>query len=77
LDNSFKLIKENGGYVYFFFSCNASGKFAGVARMKGEVQHDKCSHSGLKTPNGQEFLRSNGFLLKMFLSENSKTSLLL
>lgn len=41
LDNAFKLTKEKGGYVYLFFSCNGSGKFAGVARMKGEVQHDK------------------------------------
>lgn len=41
LDNAFKITKEKGGNVYLFFSCNGSGKFAGVARMKGEVQADK------------------------------------
>jgi len=41
LDTAFKTTAENGGYVYLFFSCNGSGRFSGIARMKGEVQNDK------------------------------------
>jgi hypothetical protein len=41
LNNSFKLAKEKGGYVYLFFSCNGSGRFVGVARMRTEVDYNK------------------------------------
>lgn len=41
LTNSFTLTKEKGGYVYLFFSCNGSGRFVGVARMKTAVDNDK------------------------------------
>lgn len=41
LDNAFKSASEKGGNVYLFFSCNGSGKFGGVAKMKSEVQKDK------------------------------------
>lgn len=41
LTNSFKLAKEKGGNVYLFFSCNGSGRFVGVARMKTPCDFDK------------------------------------
>ena len=41
LDNAFKATSEKGGYIYLIFSCNGSGKFGGIARMKGELQNDK------------------------------------
>jgi hypothetical protein len=41
LNNAFNVTKEKGSHVYLFFSCNGSGKFQGLARMKGEVQMDK------------------------------------
>ena len=34
LTNAFHASHENGGEVYLFFSCNGSGRFVGVARMK-------------------------------------------
>lgn len=37
LDNSFRLAQEKGGHVYLFFSCNGSGRYVGLARMKTEV----------------------------------------
>lgn len=41
LTNSFSLSKDKGGYVYLFFSCNGSGRFVGVARMKTPCDNDK------------------------------------
>lgn len=41
LNNSFEQCKQKGGNVYLFFSVNGSGKFAGVAKMNGNVQEDK------------------------------------
>jgi len=34
LTNAFHASHEKGGEVYLFFSCNGSGRFVGVARMK-------------------------------------------
>ena len=34
LSNAFQLTKEKNGNVYLFFSCNGSGRYVGVARMK-------------------------------------------
>jgi hypothetical protein len=42
LSNSYKIAKEKGGHVYLFFSCNGSGRFVGVARMKNEVDYQKA-----------------------------------
>ena len=41
LTNSYKLSKEKGGSVYLFFSCNGSGRFVGVARMKTELEPER------------------------------------
>ena len=41
LTNSFTLSKEKGGSVYLFFSCNGSGRFVGVARMKTPCDNTK------------------------------------
>ena len=41
MDNSFKKTKEIGAETYLFFSTNASGKFSGMARIKGDLQDDK------------------------------------
>ena len=41
LTNSFNLAKEKGGSVYLFFSCNGSGRFVGVARMKTPCDNEK------------------------------------
>lgn len=41
LNSAFKLTKENGGNVYLFFSCNGSGRYIGLARMKNEVNETK------------------------------------
>ncbi|MCQ2819047.1 MAG: YTH domain-containing protein [archaeon] len=41
LNNSFKLTKEKNANVYLFFSCNGSGRFIGVARMKSPVDPEK------------------------------------
>jgi len=41
LNNAFKLTKDNGGAVYLFFSCNGSGRYIGLAKMKGEVDEEK------------------------------------
>lgn len=41
LTNSFNLTKEKNGHVYLFFSCNGSGRFVGVARMKTPCDNDK------------------------------------
>ena len=34
LSNAFQITKEKNGNVYLFFSCNGSGRYAGIARMK-------------------------------------------
>ena len=34
LSNAFQIKKEKNGSVYLFFSCNGSGRYAGIARMK-------------------------------------------
>ena len=41
LTNSFNLAKGKGGNVYLFFSCNGSGRFVGVARMKTQCDNEK------------------------------------
>jgi hypothetical protein len=41
LSNSYNLAAERGGEVYLFFSCNGSGRFVGVARMKSDVDYNK------------------------------------
>jgi hypothetical protein len=41
LSTAYKMAQEKGGYVYLFFSCNGSGRFVGVARMKNDVEYDK------------------------------------
>ena len=41
LTNSFNLAKEKNGSVYLFFSCNGSGRFVGVARMKSPCDNEK------------------------------------
>jgi hypothetical protein len=41
LNNAFKLAQENGGSVYLFYSCNGSGRFVGLARMKTEVNFEQ------------------------------------
>ena len=34
LSNAFRLAKEKNGDVYLFYSCNGSGRYVGIARMK-------------------------------------------
>ncbi len=34
LNNAFNITKEKNGNVYLFFSCNGSGRYVGIARMK-------------------------------------------
>ena len=34
LSNAFQISKEKNGNVYLFFSCNGSGRYVGIARMK-------------------------------------------
>jgi len=34
LSNAFQMTKEKNGTVFLFFSCNGSGRYCGVARMK-------------------------------------------
>ena len=41
LTNSYKLTKEKGGNVYLFFSCNGSGRYVGVAKMKSPCDDSK------------------------------------
>jgi hypothetical protein len=41
LNNAYLKAKELGSEVYLFFSTNGSGRFVGVARMKGEVDYNK------------------------------------
>jgi len=41
LNNAYKMTNERGGHVYLFFSCNGSGRYVGLARMKSEVNENK------------------------------------
>ncbi len=41
LSNAFNIAKEKNGSVYLYFSCNGSGKYAGVARMKTPCDENK------------------------------------
>ena len=41
LNNAYKVAKESKSEVFLFFSCNGSGRFVGVARMKTEVEYNK------------------------------------
>ncbi len=41
LSNAFNMTKEKGGSVYLFFSCNGSGRYVGVARMKSACDYSK------------------------------------
>ena len=51
LSNAFKITEENKGNVYLFFSCNGSGRYAGVARMKTPCDENKTF--GLWTQDGK------------------------
>ena len=41
LSNAFNITKEKNGSVYLFFSCNGSGRYAGIARMKTPCDETK------------------------------------
>ena len=41
LKNAFNITKEKNGNVYLFFSCNGSGRFCGVAKMKTDIDENK------------------------------------
>ena len=41
LSNAFEATKEKGSFVYLFFSCNGSGNFIGVAKMKSPCDFKK------------------------------------
>lgn len=41
MNDAFKEASQSGGSVYLFFSCNGSGRFLGIAKMKKEVEEDK------------------------------------
>ena len=41
LNNSYKLTKEKKGNVYLFFSCNGSGRYVGLAKMKSVFDENK------------------------------------
>ena len=41
LSNAFNMTKEKGGNVYLFFSCNGSGRYVGVAKMKSACDENK------------------------------------
>jgi len=41
LSNAFNSTKEKGSFVYLFFSCNGSGNFIGVAKMKSPCDFKK------------------------------------
>jgi hypothetical protein len=41
LNDAYQSASQAGGYVYLFFSCNGSGRFLGLARMKKEVEAEK------------------------------------
>ena len=41
LSNAFQMTKEKNGNVYLFFSCNGSGRYVGVARMKTSCDENR------------------------------------
>ena len=41
LNNAFNITKEKNGNVYLFFSCNGSGRYVGVARMKTSCDENR------------------------------------
>jgi hypothetical protein len=41
LSNAFNITKEKNGNVYLFFSCNGSGRYCGIARMKTPCDETK------------------------------------
>ena len=41
LSNAFNITKEKGGQVFLFFSCNGSGRYVGVAKMKSDCDYNK------------------------------------
>ena len=51
LSNAFRITDEKKGEVYLFFSCNGSGRYAGVARMKTPCDENKTF--GLWTQDGK------------------------
>ena len=51
LSNAFRIAEEGKGNVYLFFSCNGSGRYAGVAKMKTIC--DKNKSFGLWTQDGK------------------------
>jgi len=51
LSNAFRITEENKGNVYLFFSCNGSGRYQGVARMKTPC--DETKTFGLWTQDGK------------------------
>ena len=51
LSNAFRIAEEGKGNVYLFFSCNGSGRYQGVARMKTPCDENKTF--GLWTQDGK------------------------
>ena len=41
LSNAFNIAKEKNGNVYLFYSCNGSGRYCGIARMKTPCDENK------------------------------------
>ena len=41
LTNAFNITKEKGSFVYLFFSCNGSGRYVGVAKMKSPYDYNR------------------------------------
>ena len=41
LSNAFNMTKSKNGNVYLFFSCNGSGRYVGVAKMKSACDENK------------------------------------
>ena len=41
LTNAYNITKEKSGNVYLFFSCNGSGRFTGICRMKTPCDENK------------------------------------
>ena len=41
LSNAFNITKEKNGNVYLFYSCNGSGRYCGIARMKTPCDENK------------------------------------
>lgn len=41
LSEAFNITKERSSFVYLFFSCNQSGRYSGVAKMKSECNFNR------------------------------------